>query len=88
MQPRPFSYFGITASLGMQLAFFTDFGSAWNTEAEFEPNFLWSGGTGLRLIVPYVGLVRMDFGFQDGDPWYRFHFATGEKAERQRERVR
>ena len=57
MQPRPFSYFGITASMGMQLAFFTDFGSAWNTMEEFEPNFLWSGGTGLRLIVPYVGLV-------------------------------
>jgi outer membrane protein assembly factor BamA len=88
MQPRAFSYFGITASMGMQLAFFTDFGSAWNTNAEFSPNFLWGGGTGLRFIVPYVGLIRCDLGFTDDDTWVRFHFATGEKAERQRERVR
>lgn len=88
VQPRPVSYFGVTASIGMQLAFFTDFGSAWNTSAEFRPNMIWGGGTGLRLIVPYVGLIRCDFGFGDNDPWMIFHLATGEKAERQRERVR
>jgi outer membrane protein assembly factor BamA len=88
MKPRPFTWFGITASIGMQFALFTDFGSVWNTREEFNPNFLWSGGTGLRLIVPYVGLVRCDFGFQDSDPYVRFHLATGEKARRARERVR
>ncbi len=88
MQPRPFAFFGVTASIGMQLALFTDFGSAWNTRAEFSPNMLWGGGAGFRLIVPYVGLVRCDFGYGDGDPWMIFHLATGEKAKRQRERVR
>ncbi|MCK4548585.1 MAG: BamA/TamA family outer membrane protein [Candidatus Krumholzibacteria bacterium] len=88
MQPRPFKFFGVTLSMGMQLAFFTDFGSAWNTREEFNPNFIWGGGTGLRLIVPYVGLIRCDFGFGQDDPWLIVHFASGEKAERQRERVR
>lgn len=89
VQPRPFTWFGFTASIGMQLAVFTDFGSVWNTREEFSPNFLWSGGTGLRLIVPYVGLVRCDVGVQDSyDPYVRFHLATGEKAARARERVR
>ncbi len=88
MQPRPFTYFGVTASLGLQLALFTDFGSEWNTNDEFDDNFIWGGGTGLRLIIPYVGLVRLDFGFGDSDPWVVFHLATGEKSERQRERVR
>jgi outer membrane protein insertion porin family len=88
VQPRPFSVSGITASLGLQLAFFTDFGSAWNTREEFRRNFIWGGGTGLRLIVPYVGLVRLDLGFGQDDPWIVFHIGTGEKSMRQRERVR
>jgi outer membrane protein insertion porin family len=88
IRPRPLTYFGFTASIGLQLAFFTDFGSAWNKSAEFKPNFIVGGGTGLRLIVPYVGLVRFDFGFGQEDPWILFHLATGEKAMRQRERVR
>jgi outer membrane protein assembly factor BamA len=88
MQPRPFTWFGVTASIGMQLALFSDFGSVWNTYEEFSPSFLWSGGTGLRLIVPYVDMVRFDFGFGDNDPWVMFHLASGEKSMRQRERVR
>jgi len=88
VRPRPFSVFGLTASFGLQLAFFTDFGSAWNTREEFKRNFIWGGGTGLRLIVPYVGLVRLDLGFGQDDPWIVFHVGTGEKSKRQRERVR
>jgi outer membrane protein assembly factor BamA len=88
MQPRSFTVAGLTASLGMQLAFFTDFGSAWNTREEFKPNFLVGGGAGLRFIVPYVGLVRFDVGLGDSDPYVYFHIGTREKAERQRERVR
>jgi outer membrane protein insertion porin family len=86
--PRPFSIYGFTASIGVQLAFFADFGTAWNTDAEFGPNFLAGGGTGIRLILPYVGMVRFDFGFGQEDPWMIFHIATDEKAVRQRERVR
>ena len=88
VQPRPFSLFGLTASFGLQLALFADFGSAWNTGKEFRRNFIWGGGTGLRLIVPYVGLVRLDLGFGQDDPWIVFHMGTGEKSDRQRERVR
>ena len=88
LEPRSFSLYGFTASLGLQLALFTDFGSAWDRSGEFGRNFIAGGGTGLRLLLPYVGMVRLDVGFGEGDPWIMFHMASKEKAVRQRQRVR
>jgi hypothetical protein len=40
------------------------------------------------VLLPYVGMVRLDVGFGEGDPWIRFHISSNEKAVRQRQRVR
>jgi len=88
VEPRSFTVVGITASLGLQLALFTDFGSAWDAESEFRPNFLVGGGAGLRLLVPYVGIIRFDVGIGKNDPSVFLHISTKEKSERQLDRVR
>jgi outer membrane protein assembly factor BamA len=88
LEPRPLSVIGLTTSLGLQLALFTDFGSVWDEGSEFRPNFIVGGGAGLRLLVPYVGLIRFDVGVGKNDPEFFFHISTKEKAVRQRERVR
>jgi len=87
MKPRDFTVKGLNFYIGLQLAIFGDFGSAWSAGSEFTRNFIAGGGFGLRLIVPYVNLIRFDFGFgQSGRPIS--HIGVLEKAVYQRRRVR
>ncbi|MBN2320135.1 MAG: BamA/TamA family outer membrane protein [Acidobacteria bacterium] len=87
MKPHDFSIKGMNFYVGLQLALFGDAGSAWNTDDEFTRNFIGGGGFGIRLILPYVNMVRFDFGFgQSAHP--REHIGVLEKAEYQRRRVR
>jgi outer membrane translocation and assembly module TamA len=88
MNPRSYNVFGLTTSFGLQLALFKDFGSSWSEREEFAPNFISGGGAGLRLLLPYVGMVRLDLDFGCDDPGVIFHVGTEEKAVRQRRRVR
>ena len=75
--------------LGVQLAAFVDSGSAWTESSDFSKNFIGGAGLGLRLIVPYVNQVRLDFGFI-GQSGHSVIPALGmsEKAVYQRRRVR
>ena len=85
---RDFSVHGLNFYAGVQLAAFADAGSAWNEGEEFSRNFIGGAGFGIRLIVPYVNLVRVDFGFGQSGQGMIPHFGVLEKAVYQRRRVR
>jgi outer membrane protein assembly factor BamA len=85
---RDFSVKGFNFYAGVQLAAFVDSGSAWTESAEFNRNFIGGAGFGIRLIVPYVNLVRLDFGFGQSAQGVIPHFGVLEKAAYQRRRVR
>jgi outer membrane protein assembly factor BamA len=88
LEPRSFSVFGINARLGVQLAAFGDVGAVWSESEDFSNSFIGGGGAGLRLIIPYVGLGRIDFGWGGSGVGVQVHLGAGEKAERARSRVR
>jgi len=87
MRVRDLSIKGFNFYVGLQLAAFGDTGSAWNA-GEFNRNFIGGGGLGLRLIVPYVDYVRIDFGFGQSGQGLIPHFGVMEKAVYQRRRIR
>jgi outer membrane protein assembly factor BamA len=90
MRPRAFSYFGVSAFLGMQLTVFGDFGWAWEGENQrkFSDSFIDGYGLGVRFLIPYVGVVRVDFGGGQGDGSIKVHLGSFEKQVKQRDRVR
>jgi outer membrane protein assembly factor BamA len=88
LTPRPVDIFGLSLPLGFQVGLFGDLGSAWNEEAEFSDSFIFGYGAGLRIILPYVGVARVDFGIDGLATGVLVHLGMREKAERQRERVR
>jgi outer membrane protein assembly factor BamA len=88
MNPRAFSYFGVTAFLGMQLTLFGDFGWAWRARSEFSDSFIDGYGVGIRFLLPYVGVVRVDFGVGQPSGGIKVHLGSYEKQVKQRNRVR
>ncbi len=87
MKPRDFTVKGLNFYVGLQLALFADAGTAWNAKEEYSGNFIAGGGIGLRLIVPYVNLIRFDLGFgQSARPVN--HIGVLEKSVYQRRRIR
>jgi len=88
-EPRPLHILGISFYMGAQLAAFADLGYVWNEAAEFQPGkFLGGAGLGLRLIIPYVGLSRLDLAWGQPGMSIRLCLGSYEKPVRQRERVR
>jgi outer membrane protein assembly factor BamA len=87
--PKSWSIRGVNAYLGLQLAFFGDLGLAWNRSGEFRAdNFIGGCGFGLRLLIPFLDVVRVDFAWgQEGTGLHR-HIGLGEKPVEQRKRVR
>jgi outer membrane protein insertion porin family len=90
MPARSFTYFGITASLGLQVTVFGDLGWAWEGESsnQFGDSMLDGYGVGLRFLIPYVGVARLDFGVGQPSGGIKIHLGGFEKQVRQRERVR
>ena len=80
MEPRNFEFFSMNASLGVQLAAFGDAGAVWNERERFADSWIAGGGVGLRLIIPYVGLARIDFGWGDSRLGMLVHLGALEKA--------
>ena len=74
--------------MGLQLALFGDFGTAWSTQSEFEDNFIGGVGGGLRLTIPVVVLLRLDVAYATNQVGFRVAIGGGEKALAQRFRVR
>ena len=88
LHPRSFRVFGLRLYGGAHLAAFGDLGTAWDRGDDFSRNFIGSGGFGLRLIVPFVNLIRFDVALGQRGEGIRFHLGIREKAIEQRRRVR
>jgi outer membrane protein assembly factor BamA len=88
LKPKLISYFGVNLRVGMHIAAFADVGTAWTLEEDFRKNFLDGYGIGLRFIIPYVGLARIDFGVGQPSARIQVHLGSYEKSVRQRDRVR
>jgi outer membrane protein assembly factor BamA len=83
--PLGFRYRG-----GLQLAAFVDYGIGWDRSADFAAdNFISGYGAGLRLLIPIVGVARLDVGFgEDALHKVYLHLGSFEKATMARRRVR
>jgi outer membrane protein assembly factor BamA len=72
---------------GLQLCLFGDAGTVWDDGSAFDSeNFIAGWGLGLRLLVPIVGMVRLDVAW--GGSGAMFHVGAYEKATMARKRVR
>jgi len=89
MKRRPFKVKGLSLYTGLQFAVFSDFGIAWNDSSEFAyDNFIGGIGIGLRILIPFVDVIRIDFAWGEPDKGIRNYFAVEPKPDRQRRRVR
>jgi outer membrane protein insertion porin family len=89
METRPLTIFKFNLHFGVQLTAFGDFGLAWNEKSEFKlDNFIDGYGFGVRFLVPFVNMVRLDFAFGEPGEGMSFHIALFEKSVMQRARVR
>jgi len=86
VETKAFRVFGVGLYAGLAVAIFGDAGSAWSHSGEFSPGLIGGGGIGLRLFVPFVSMIRLDFAVGDGD--LHTHFGISEKSFAQRNRVR
>lgn len=81
---RPLRVFGFNFYGGVALAAFGDVGSAWGSSDDTSGT-IGGAGIGLRLFVPYVDVIRIDFGYGNS---FQALVGVGEKAVAQRNRVR
>jgi outer membrane protein assembly factor BamA len=89
MKRRPFRVKGISLFMGLQAAVFSDFGIAWRDSSEFSyDNFIGGIGVGLRVLIPFVDVIRLDLAWGEPDRGVHNYFAIEPKADRQRRRVR
>lgn len=88
IEPKIFEFLGFTFPLGLQMAFFGDVGTVWNKPYEFEKNLIAGVGIGIRILVPTIGMTRIDFGFGEHGFKVYLHLSSFEKATKQRFRVR
>ena len=79
--------FGLNLYGGIQAAAFSDLGLAWNDQ--FAASDAIDGyGVGLRVLFPFVDVVRLDLAFGEPGGGARFAFGISLKADKQRDRVR
>ena len=83
---RAFRVFGVGLYAGLALAFFGDAGTAWSLSGDFSQGFIAGGGIGLRLYLPFVSMIRLDFALGDGNA--HAYLGINEKSVAQRNRVR
>lgn len=88
LSPKSLRIGGFSFYLGVQLTVFADVSSAWDDGAGFTRNMIAGGGFGIRFIMPFVDMVRFDFGFGQSGEGLLSHFGMREKADYGRLRVR
>ncbi len=88
VRPRDFKVFGFNFYAGVAAAVFGDVGAVWSEPGEFADRFIGGGGVGLRIVAPFVNLIRLDlsFGEPGGDAFLQL--GINEKFVTQRNRVR
>jgi len=85
---RHFKLWKFTVPLGLQVCTFLDAGIAWTEPGDFALRRARAGGgVGLRLLNPFTDIVRLDVGWSP-EGGLNFHFASGLKPVRQRDRLR
>ncbi len=81
--------FGDRVFIGFELALFADAGKAWGNPGDPGSDRVLSGyGLGLRLLMPFVNVIRLDFAFGEPGEGIFPHFGVTPKAEKQRMRIR
>ncbi|NIR47652.1 hypothetical protein GWN42_17540 [candidate division KSB1 bacterium] len=66
-----------------------DLGVIWNDADQFDTdNFIGGYDVGLRFLVPFVNMFRVDIGFGEPGESFRVHIGAFEKPVAQRFRVR
>jgi len=81
--------FGLRYRGGLQFCLFGDAGTVWDEGGAFDSqNFITGWGMGFRLLVPIVGMVRLDVAWGESGSGAMFHVGAYEKATMARKRVR
>ena len=86
LETRAFRVFGVGLYAGVALAAFGDAGTAWNSSDQFSDGIIAGAGAGLRIFLPFINMIRIDFALGDGNA--HAHFGINEKSVAQRNRVR
>lgn len=74
---------------GIGIAVFGDLGIGWNTQDEFKAEkFIGGFGAGVRLLLPIVGVLRLDVGWGQPGMGIFLHLGAFEKPVMARRRVR
>ena len=85
----PFSVAGLNLYAGLQVVGFADVGLVWNDDQDFDTGSAIDGyGMGLRLLVPFVDVIRLDVAWGEPGRGAFGYFGVSLKAARQRQRVR
>jgi outer membrane protein assembly factor BamA len=75
--------------IGLGLALFADLGIGWDTVSQFRSdNFIGGVGAGIRILMPVLGMIRLDVGLGQPGKGIVLHIGTLEKPEMTRKRVR
>ncbi len=86
---RAFTVKGLNLYAGVQLVGFADVGRAWGDDSAQDSESAIDGyGIGLRLLVPYVDVIRLDLAWGEPGRGATGYFSVSLKAARQRQRVR
>jgi outer membrane translocation and assembly module TamA len=73
----------------MHICFFGDLGIAWDKADQFRShNFIGGFGVGVRLLLPIVGVTRLDVGWGQKGHGIALHVGAYEKPVMSRKRVR
>jgi len=74
---------------GVAIAVFGDLGIGWDTQDKFKAeNFIGGIGAGIRLLLPIVGMLRLDVGWGQQGKSVMLHIGAYEKPVMTRRRVR
>lgn len=90
LEPRIFNLpFNLRYRGGMHICFFSDLGIAWDEADQFRShNFIGGFGVGVRLLLPIVGVTRLDVGWGQKGQGIFLHLGAYEKPVMSRKRVR
>jgi outer membrane protein assembly factor BamA len=86
---RAFTVAGLNLYAGLQIVAFADLGKTSSDDSDDKPDSAIDGyGAGLRLLVPFVDVIRVDVAWGEPGRGATAYFSVSLKAARQRQRVR
>ncbi len=88
LEMKRYKFWFLKEALALQVAVFSDAGTAWSTENEFHQNWILGGGVGLRLLTASGVSFRVDFALGQKAFGVSLSIGSSEKAVAQRDRVR